>query len=78
MDAGARQLSAEGDRYLADLFRTTLRHLADAGHLAPAADVALEADRLHALFDGLCLQSTFQDTDLDALCIGDFLVEKLR
>ncbi|MFG2014501.1 TetR family transcriptional regulator C-terminal domain-containing protein [Actinomadura geliboluensis] len=57
VDAGARQLSAEGDRYLADLFRTTLRHLAEAGHLAPAADVDLEADRLRALFDGLCLQS---------------------
>ncbi|MEU6041617.1 TetR family transcriptional regulator C-terminal domain-containing protein [Actinomadura sp. NPDC047616] len=57
VDAGARKLNAEGDRYLADLFRATLRDLADAGHLAPGTDVDLEADRLHALFDGLCLHA---------------------
>lgn len=56
-DASAARLNAESDRKLGELFRTTLRELAEAGHLAPGADADLEADRLHALFDGVCLHA---------------------
>lgn len=53
-EPGDEELNAESDGHLSELFRDALRRLAEAGHLVPGADPDLEADRLHALFDGLC------------------------
>ncbi|EHR51939.1 hypothetical protein SacmaDRAFT_3726 [Saccharomonospora marina XMU15] len=57
VDPAARELNTAGNERLAGLLRDQLWRLDSAGLLPAGLDLELEADRLHALFDGIALQA---------------------
>ncbi|GAA4007159.1 TetR/AcrR family transcriptional regulator [Allokutzneria multivorans] len=56
IDADARAFNSQTARETSELFATVIGGLCDAGMAAEGLDAGLEADRLHALFDGLSVQ----------------------
>jgi AcrR family transcriptional regulator len=65
VDEGLRTLRLEVDGLLHGFFRTLIDALADAAALDPAADRALEAERLGALVDGLVVHALMQPDRTD-------------
>lgn len=63
VDSSARELNTESHEQLAGLCRGLLDGLAAAGRLQPGLDLAVEADLLHAILDGVALHAvTVPDT----------------
>jgi AcrR family transcriptional regulator len=77
IDPEAKAVGVADHLGVAHLCRQVLDDLSAAGKLAPGADLDLETDRLHALFDGIALHATTNPERMPASRIRQLLTYHL-